>query len=392
MKIHTNSFKSIIFVVEILLCFFFSLVSLNCVAADYKEIDFKTYSTIRNGINIIHLPAGVFFISKTIRLTSNTVLEGEGDNTILRAVRPFTGPRFISNSDYRRGNVNIALRSLKIEFELPVLEGDGIGVLRFENVDTLQIQDITMTVNSAMYGIDLASNIRRGLVERCTIVNHGQGGGIMVRNRNPNPSKASDNIIIRNNQLKSSIVDEPLAVFGWLGVVQNVLIEKNNVQALGASFGITVFGIGSPKHTGQINDVQIIDNEISGGKHSAIGVKGGARDVYVAHNLISDSTGDGVFIHAGGDGLPSVQDIKVYQNAITNIGRHGILSTGINIKVEKNVISNCKRSGIYVAGQIAVVGNKIDNANPGILVDGSPLSIIRKNILRNARILTLPYR
>jgi parallel beta-helix repeat protein len=158
------------------------------------------------------------------------------------------------------------------------------------------------------------------------------------------------------------------------------------VQAHTAAFGITAYGIDSPKNTGSLSDTQIIRNTVHGGKHGAIGVKGGARNVDVIDNRIDGAIGDGVFLHTGGDNLPPVQQITVKNNTIRNIGRNGVFATGRDILVDGNTISDCKASGIYVGNNITVTNNTITNARPGILVDGNGPRIVRKNTLINSGI------
>ncbi|MEN6509147.1 MAG: right-handed parallel beta-helix repeat-containing protein [Smithella sp.] len=348
------------------------------------RLDIKDFSKVcRNGARIIHLPSGIYDVSKTLALPSNTVLEGEGSRTILRVVSSFSGSRFITNTDFRDGNANITVRSLKVEFNLPILKGDAPGVLRFENVKNLLIEDLTMEIDTDFYGIDLSANIRSSSVQRCKISNKGNGGGIMVRNRNDLPNKASDDITVRLNTLLSSN-DEPLAVFGWLGMVRRVLIEKNHVLAYGAAFGIAVYGIDQPGHTGRITDVSVIDNTVKGGRLGGIAVKGGARRVSLSNNIIEGQYADGLFLHRGGNLLPIVQEIRIHKNIISNARRHCIFASGNDIVVENNKMNDCGECGIFIAGKVLAVDNVITNAKPGILVTGDSPKKIRGNILNKA--------
>jgi parallel beta-helix repeat protein len=322
-------------------------------------------------------------------LPSNTILEGEGDQTILRAVPDFRGSRFITNREFLGSNTNIVLRDFRVEIVMSsFLIGDAPGILRFENVNNLEIKNLTMMIDSIMYGIDLSGNTNNAIVEKCAIINQGHGGGIMIRNRYPSQTRATSDIRVRHNRIVS-FHDEPLAVFGWLGQVQNVIIENNYVNADGAAFGVSAFGIDSPTHTGSLSDVRIEQNIVMGGKHGAIGIKGGAKIVVVKENKITGAGGDGIFMHTGGARLPEVSDIIVIGNEISDTGRHGILATGLNILIENNRIDKVKGSGIYVSGSNQVIGNEISNARPGILVDGNLPIVIRRNKLTGGDILNL---
>ena len=131
----------------------------------------------------------------------------------------------MTNADPRNGNTDITVRSLAIEVGAGQFVGDNPGILRFENVRNLELKDLTLRVRSKFYGIDLASQCRDALIEGCSIVNEGEGGCIMVRNRDASPERPTRNVRILRNRLGSGKVDEPLAVFGWLGMVQDVEVR-----------------------------------------------------------------------------------------------------------------------------------------------------------------------
>ena len=345
-----------------------------------KVFRIAAYKKLReDGVTVIHLPSGIFSVEKTVFLPSNCVLEGSGPQTVLAAPPSFTGSRFITNKDAQRGNANITIRNIKIDFNIRVLKGSSPGVMYFENVDGLFIDSVTMKIDSDLYGIDLAGAVRRSRIEKCTITNTGNGGGIMVRNRNTAIPTAD--VSVGQNTITSSRTDEPLAVFGWLGRVQNVVLEDNRIIAGGASFGITVYGIDEPGHTGSAENVRVSKNEVRGGKVGGIAVKGGARKITVCGNTINGQSSDGVFLHSGGKSLPDVADIAVRENNISNVGRHCIFAAGKNIAVESNQIMNCGQSGIYVGGKVSVLKNRIANAKPGIIVDTDAPKVIEGNTL-----------
>lgn len=341
-----------------------------------------------NGKHIINIPPGIYHISETIVLPSDTVLEGAGPDTILKATSPFFGTRFITSLNAGTSCKNIRLSSFKIVFDNPILRDDFSGILRFENIDNLQIDNISMMLDTNFYGIDLSANIQNTIIENNVIENRGRGGSVMVRNENPKTNMESRNIIIRNNTLKS-YCDEPLAVFGWMGSISNIIIQENSIQCEGSSFGISAFGIDTLGHTGRLRHVTINKNMIVGSVHGAIGIKGGATNIVASDNKIIHAAGDGIFIHAGGSGLPTVRDVLVKDNEIRNIGRHGVFAAGSEIRIETNRISNTKGSGMYIHGAASVVGNQIINAKPGILVDGDHKTIIKYNNFRNSPIRVL---
>ncbi|HAM50140.1 MAG TPA: hypothetical protein DCP92_05405 [Nitrospiraceae bacterium] len=354
-------------------------------------VDLRRFTTVRDGVQVIHLPAGMHGISTTLQLSSNTVLEGDGEATILMADTSFSGSQFITNSDHANGNRNISIRNLRMEIALPFLPGDEPGIIRFKNLEQLEIDKVTMVIDAPMYGIDLSAQIRNATVQGCAITNKKGGGGIMIRNGDPFPAKATSGIVVRHNRIESA-GDEPIAAFGWEGVVENVRIEDNTIGAKDASFGITAFGIDFVKHRGKIHDVSIIGNHISGGNVGGIGIKGGAWSVQAADNSIEGTAGDGIFLHTGGEGLPGVHDILILRNKIINAGRHCIFAAGTDLQVQKNEIENCAQSGIYAAGNVSVIDNVITNAKPGILAYEAEQNDIRGNLLRNASLILIPKK
>jgi parallel beta-helix repeat protein len=361
------------------------LMALSTNAAYAADLDLSYYTTTDNsGKHIIHLPAGTYRISRTIALSSNTILEGEGAATVLRAAPDFRGTQFITNQDPRYGNANITLRSFRAEIVMPVMpRGEAPGILRFENVENLEIDTLVLLVDSPMYAVDLSTRIRNASVKRCDIKNQGSGGGLMIRNRDARPDKLTSGVAVRNNRIES-FQDEPLAAFGWEGAVEEVSIENNTVEAHNASFGICAYGIDSKKHRGTIRSVRIAANRVKGSRIGGIAVKGGARSIDIIGNTIEDTKGDGIFLHSGGEGLPGVQDINIRQNTIRRAGRHCIFAAGTNVRVEGNAVNNCSQSGIYAAGDVTVSDNDIANAKAGILVDGGSRNSIKGNHLQNS--------
>jgi hypothetical protein len=355
------------------------------------DLDLSRYTTIDGeGRRVIHLPAGTYNISRTIVLPSNTILEGEGETTVLRRSPDFRGPQFITNQDHQFGNANITLRSFRAEIVVPSEQHtEEPGIMRFASVENLKIDSLVLSVDSSMYAVDLSARIRNAVVRRCNITNTGSGGGLMIRNSDPRPEHRISCVTVRNNIIES-FQDEPIAAFGWEGAVENVSIENNTVEAHNASFGICTYGIDAKRNRGTIQKEHISANRIRGSRIGGIAVKGGARSIAVTGNTIEDSKGDGIFLHSGGEGLPGIQEITIRKNTILRAGRHCIFAEGNNIHIDGNVINSCRQSGIYAAGQVTVSNNDITNASPGIIAEGVHREDITENILHNgARMMML---
>jgi hypothetical protein len=349
-------------------------------------VDLEPYLQTRSiTLQVIHLPAGTYRISSTLQLPSNTVIEGEGDATIIRADASFNGSKVITNSDFANGNRNIFIRNLRMEVAAPQFSGYAPGILSFNNVEGLEIDNITMVNDSPMYGIDLSFQVSNATVQGCTLTNTSKvsGGGIMIRNGDPLSAKITSGIVVRNNRI-ASVSDEAISVFAWQGRLENVRIENNTIKAVGASFGIAAYGINSPEQGGQLRGVDIMGNSIEGGSVGGIGVMGGAEQVNVVNNSVKNTTTAGIFIHQGEAGLPPVSNVNVLQNAISDVGNHGIFVDGVDVQVRDNVITDCTGSGIYAAAGVSLVGNVITDAHPGILVEARSSATISDNVLNNS--------
>lgn len=328
------------------------------------------------------LPKGRYYLTEPLRLDSNTVLLGNGPETELAASPQFEGEQFITNAQPVSGNSNIKLQGFKVIFAIERLPGDLPGVLRFENVEQLTISDVDIDANTFYYAIDLSKNIVDAVVTDCNIQNLGSGGAIQVRNRGSIDSPATQNIRISKNTL-SSVNDEPVAVFGWMGRVADVGIENNTIAANGASFGITAYGIDKVGQTGQLEKVTISGNTITGSRHGAIAVKGGAKNIVAEYNRINHAHNDGIFVDNGGSGLPAVFEVTIRGNIIDETGRHGIYAAGFNIHLEDNEILRSKEAGIFVSahggGRVDILNNTIETVGRNIILSGPTVGAITGN-------------
>jgi len=338
------------------------------------EKELNHYKTTRpDGAVLFHLPKGLYIIKETIHLPSNSVLQGVGPETELKVSPNFKGSRLITNSDFIRGNKGIVIRSLKVDFRIKELSGDLPGIIRFENVSNLEILDVSMDLDSKYYGIDLSAATKQVIIQDCLINNRGTGGGIQVRNRRSNRESQSRGIRIMKNQILS-VTDEPIAVFGWMGAVEDVHIENNTTIAIGASFGISAYGIDKPTHTGKLCSVNILANIVTGGKIGGITAKGGANNIRIENNQINNTHNDGIFIENGGRMLPAVQNIVVINNTVEEAGRYGIYAKGLEIDLVSNIIRQSKAAGIFLAthgsGRINALNNNILMSRKGIIVSG----------------------
>jgi hypothetical protein len=328
------------------------------------------------------LPKGRYYVTESLRLTSNTILMGEGPLTELEAHPNFNGGQFITNADLNAGNTNIRIEGLRIKFGIAKLPGNLPGLLRFEHVEQIILSDLIIEADTQYFCIDLSRNIIDATILDCNIQNRGNGGCIQVRNRGKMKSEACRQIRIQENTL-SSVEDEPIAVFGWLGYVTEVNIANNIISADGASFGITAYGVDKIGDTGALEKVWIYDNNITGSQHGAIAVKGGVRNVVVDNNRVDRSINDGIFIDNGGSELPSVVEVTVRGNQITSAGRHGIYARGVNINVEGNQILQSREAGVFVSGRdggrVDIVKNVIEKAGTSIILSGPTMGTITGN-------------
>ncbi|MFH1984398.1 MAG: right-handed parallel beta-helix repeat-containing protein [Pseudomonadota bacterium] len=331
---------------------------------------------------IYQLPKGLFLVTEALRLPSNSSLQGDGPETVLKPAPQFTGSRFITNADFERGNTDITLSGFKVVFGVKELPGSLPGLMRFENVGRLSIHDITIEADTKYFCIDLSAAARKATIRSCRIVNQGSGGCIQVRNRLSRPDRGSSEIVISGN-LVASAVDEPIAAFGWLGTLSRVIVEDNTVNASGAAFGITAYGIDSTTHTGHLDHVAILGNVVTGSRNGAIAAKGGARRVQIRDNRIRQTLNDGIFIDSGGAGLPAVHSVDVSGNTIEDAGRHGVYARGQAVSIRNNWILRSRGAGIFISGKgggrVDALNNRISAAGRSIIIYGTVLGNIEGN-------------
>jgi len=152
---------------------------------------------IQSAVNItgrILIKSGVYILDKPITLPSNTCLEGEGWDTILKAKDGFTGS-IIYNKDWTNGNENIILRNFQL---------DG-------NKANCPDED---------YGI-LLDNVTNGLVEK-VFVHDIKLHGVVCRNGQHN---YIINCIAKNNDRDGFKIGDPSAPT-YYGLIMGCTVEN----------------------------------------------------------------------------------------------------------------------------------------------------------------------
>lgn len=113
----------------------------------------------------VHIPAGVF-VTKGLRLPSWTYLEGEGKGTTIIKLHHAAprGTRLITNANYRRGNRNIYVQGMTLDWNVERLSyeqktstgGNHSSCLTFANVTFGWVKDVT-AVNPGLHCFDISS-------------------------------------------------------------------------------------------------------------------------------------------------------------------------------------------------------------------------------------------
>lgn len=250
------------------------------------------------------------------------------------------------------------------------------GLLRFEDIDGLTLENLRIRADSRLYAVDLAGCVQNARIKNCLISNGGTGGCVMARNGGTCPAghlkitgnkfSSGGHPMSGDSHYPSGPADEAVAVFGWVGRMRDVVISGNRVTARG-SFGITAYGSGKPGGTGRLEDAVIRDNAVTGGKNGGIAIMDGASSVKVSGNRVV-SAKDGIFIDRGGRGLLRPRDVRVLDNSITGSGRYGIFAAGRGVKLSGNRIRGCGAAGIFAAVGTLIGRNRISGCRPPVFI------------------------
>lgn len=300
------------------------------------------------GVGAVFFPAGTYL--GFVDVPDNTVLYGEGENSIIRL--PTGANRAaIQSLDTSGGNDNVQIFRLCVD-------GNRNG-----------------QSNLIAHGINIDGACENWLVTQCKITNtfghglHGRGGGV------PSNSTVADNIRVIDNYF-FSCGNQSTGVNGresiYFNQVRRGQILGNTIDGSGRQ-GIALEGSAlQPTATREIIiSSNIIRNSLAGGVDDE--VNNGGEFIFT-NNIILDCPGAGV--RATGATGNTIVANNFIRNVGTGIDLQNVQTSGeTSLLVENNIIDTVTGNGIFINSfsYVTVTGNSVrDVGGYGLRATGNP--------------------
>lgn len=296
------------------------------------------------GGGTVLLSEGIYKITYSLLIGSNTTIRGLGRNSIIKAVFSNTICSLIVNKNMSTLGGYTAAENIELSNFAIQTNANGIGFSHAQNIRIFNIfsDDSTLT----WHYIDLAG-VKNATVKGCTFINDGTSGGdlvqidaalvssaVMYLNENGTSGgtlvdgTGSENIYIKENYLQFDSDVSGLIVL-HRDPVENVYIENN----------ILINGYAGVYLQGGINkNINVVRNKITNRDRSVVTYSAGA--VY------------GINLNAG-----SVDNVIIKDN---NLEHCGISANNVDnsLTIEGNIIST-----FYVSNAISGIGKMFINNN-----------------------------
>lgn len=282
------------------------------------------------GGGIVLVPPGEYGIKQSIKIGSNTILQGSGTSSVIKALIPATAGsplRMVTNMDPTNGNAGITVRDLKVDGQATTLSAPDAsqnGIAFFKVTDSL-ITNVWVH-NTSGYNIVCFDNSERVRI----LGNHVTDSlkeGIELLN--------AHRCIVANNTVKGCGV---YGIYVWAGATRNV-VQGNNV--MNCQYGIGV-------QAGAEAGVYTFNNTI-------------------ADNVINDCTADGIYVKGFNTYASEVYRLTISNNTIRGCAGNGIhLNTRCKyVILSGNMVSDNTQSGIraYHECETVTITNNITRVN-----------------------------
>ena len=193
------------------------------------------YSSITPNILI---PKGNFLISDNITLPNGVNLYGENTENSIIILSDWTGEHCIINEHFEYdGNIDtFTIKNLTFNDTKYTTINEG-RMFGFCNTDGVIINNVLFKcdIDTRVSPIDIRSNNKNMLIDKMdcyfTYPTTISRGCINIREEYSYPNlnnRYTDNIIIKNCNMKCSGIDEMVWIDGWNGLVQNIYINDCN--------------------------------------------------------------------------------------------------------------------------------------------------------------------
>ncbi len=349
----------------------------------------------------VFIPAGMYFIDRTLVIPDNTEIYGEGEKTILKrgntfSNRPlyqgssnceqnvgFSGRELFSNSKYNCGNSNIFLHHFSVDGSL-VKTIPGAVTLSFSAVKNLRIEHLIVR-NAPQDGIFVRNGGINTVIKDNFIDGHNllwyNGGGIIIEMRSGGnlPTSSNSPVRIERNTIVVSgpdyCVGTELCRSNIVGIVLTwidgdaapvAMIKDNNLKITNAHTGIVCHGCRDSFIENNVIGPLVSNtqrSELFTGISSEQPTGGYGRDLTISKNLI---TGSG----KQGDG----RAILLSSN---DPGSEGVIING-NIIARKNVGYSLGAIGLRGYHDFTIEGNKLSDigGGPGIEIGNCDAALL----------------
>ena len=312
------------------------------------------------GVATVYFPPGVFKLTASLRVVSQSRLVGHGALSVIKADPAVTQPTIINTFDNgQTGFDDITIEDLTLDsnnktsvyaIKLHAPEADLSRRIFIRRVE-VKNHTLAAPAGSNPGAVITLRRIDVGAVEDC-YVHHAQRDGILVA--------ACRDFVISGNVVEACCDDHIVAPAS-----QNVAVVGNVVDARTTTRGAAIQVYGS---------VSVVGNITYGGAHAGIEVRAGGQDALVAANAVLEAGNtDGTARNEPvGWGTPKGSGVSVLLQAASTVGIP-------RVAIRDNFVLSPRNHGVLVASaadqpvtDIAIDGNTIWMGPPAVVRQPDP--------------------
>ena len=293
--------------------------------------------------NTIYFPSGTYLLDGTITISKNL----KGQNATINMNRN-NGDEFGMVITGNKHTIeNLTFHAISSNKYMEIIDSNNISILNCR---------FTSETNRTSGGLlDLYSNNHNTLIENCYFETHTTGsGGIWIRQYETDG--LSSNILFNNCEFIGDTTDETIAMWGWRGTIDNVLVTNSKITRplntnITNAFPITIGQAGITKNCGFDNCIFDIHQATSSIIRGGIT---GDTNLFVRNSVITthmESLTNGVGVTLSGTEGIEISNCIINQVNTTGNAQlsNGLLTRFINctincatqIHVEWGIFDNC---------------------------------------------------
>lgn len=320
------------------------------------------------------IPAGIYKISYSLLVGSNTTLVGQGRKSIIKAELSNTlcATLINKNADSVGGYdaaENIELRNFAIESNASGIE--------FAHAKDIRIYNIYGNCNTLVWHfIDLVG-VKNVVVKGCTFINDSSSSDL-IQLDTPSAETAAA-FLTSTLEVKSALVDETST--------EDIYISENYLQKNDDDGGLITL------HRSPVYNIYIENNVLEYGYAGVYCQTGNYKNINVISNIIRQRDRDEISYGEGASGIiigaTTVDNVTIKDNVLECCGITAVNVTN-KLIIENNKISTYyKHNNISGTGSIYIQNNKIKTYKDTddiatiyrnvFLIDGTLTSLVIKN-------------